>query len=124
VDAAGNVYVSDMGVDLGAASNRIQKFDSAGNFLLKWGSQGSTDGLFIAPVGLAIDTVGNVFVCDLGNRLIQKFDSSGNFLAKFGGVGVGGGTFGWPVGVAVNSSGHILVTDWTNSLVQEFAPAF
>ena len=37
VDAAGNVYVADRG------NNRIQKFDSNGNLLAKWGSQGNGD---------------------------------------------------------------------------------
>jgi len=38
VDAAGNVYVADRG------NNRIQKFDSDGNLLAKWGSHGKGDG--------------------------------------------------------------------------------
>jgi tripartite motif-containing protein 71 len=32
VDASGNVYVAD------SENHRIQKFDSSGNFLAKWGS--------------------------------------------------------------------------------------
>jgi tripartite motif-containing protein 71 len=38
VDSSGNVYVADFG------NNRIQKFDSNGNFITKWGSIGEADG--------------------------------------------------------------------------------
>ena len=34
-DSSGNVYVADMD------NNRIQKFDSNGNFITKWGSHGT-----------------------------------------------------------------------------------
>ena len=33
-DSSGNVYVADID------NNRIQKFDSNGNFITKWGSNG------------------------------------------------------------------------------------
>ena len=35
VDSSGNVYVVDWG------NNRVQKFDSKGNSITKWGSEGS-----------------------------------------------------------------------------------
>ena len=38
VDTAGNFYVAD------TFNNRIQKFDSAGNFLMSWGGGGSGGG--------------------------------------------------------------------------------
>ena len=73
-DGKGNIYVGDAG------NNRIQKFDSRGNFLTKWGSDGSAPGEFIAsPLGMAMDGPGNLYVADYGNQRIQKFDSSGNF---------------------------------------------
>src|SRR4249919_3565176 len=37
-DSSGNVYVAD------ASNNRIQKFDSSGSFLARWGGFGSGDG--------------------------------------------------------------------------------
>ena len=38
VDSSNNVYVADSG------NHRIEKFDSNGNFITKWGLLGSEDG--------------------------------------------------------------------------------
>ena len=71
VDSSGNVYVGD-GADYGG-SCRIQKFTSTGTFILSWGSNGSGNGQFGDPEGVAIDSSGYVYVADgLYNR-IQKF---------------------------------------------------
>ena len=69
MDSSGNVYVSDR------YNHRIQKFDSSGNFLLKWGSFGTGDGQFARPRGNAVDSSGNVYVVDAYNHRIQKFTS-------------------------------------------------
>jgi len=42
-------------------------------YLSKWGSQGSGDGQFNSPQGVAVDATGNVYVADSGNHSIQKF---------------------------------------------------
>ncbi|MCA9344127.1 hypothetical protein KC947_04240, partial [Candidatus Saccharibacteria bacterium] len=66
-DASGNVYVAD------SDNNRIQKFDSSGTFLAKWGTYGSADGEFDSPQGVTTDASGNVYVVDTYNYRIQKF---------------------------------------------------
>src|SRR4029078_11050648 len=63
---AGNVYVADY------TGDTIQKFDSSGNFLAKWGSLGSGDGQFDGPIGIAIDASSNVYVVEAGNYRVQK----------------------------------------------------
>jgi hypothetical protein len=109
-DAAGNVYVAD------SRNNRIQKFDSSGNFLAAWGKDvvaggatgyevciaaascqagqaGGRGGELDWPTAIATDAAGNVYVADTGNQRIQKFDSSGNFLLAWGrDVNIFGGT--------------------------------
>ncbi len=54
-------------------NGRIQKFNSTGTFLTKWGSSGSGDGEFNSPYGVAVDPAGNVYVADTDNDRIQKF---------------------------------------------------
>jgi parallel beta-helix repeat protein len=105
VDSSGYVYVAD------TENDRIQKFDSNGNFITKWGSYGTGDGQFYSPRGIAVDSSGNVFVTDWGNSRIQKFDSNGNFITKWGSHGFGDGQFGCPSGIAVDSSGNVFVAD-------------
>jgi tripartite motif-containing protein 71 len=70
IDASGNIFVVDEG------NNRIQKFDSNGNSMTKWGTQGSGDGQFEEPTGIALDSSGNVYVADRGNSRIQVFAPS------------------------------------------------
>ena len=102
LDSSGNIYVADSGND------RVQKFDSSGNFLLAWGTDGSGDGQFRSPSGIAVDASDNVYVTDTANGNVQKFDSSGNFLLKVAGVST-------PNGVAFDSSGNVYVSDGSNS---------
>jgi tripartite motif-containing protein 71 len=109
-DAAGNVYVAD------GSNQRIQKYDSFGNWERAWGrdvvagggtgfevctvaascKQGVVGGLggeLNNPSGVATDAAGNVYVIDVQNDRIQKFDSSGNFERAWGkDVDSGGGT--------------------------------
>jgi DNA-binding beta-propeller fold protein YncE len=66
--STGDVFVVDL------SNNRVQKFDSSGNFIAKWGSAGSGDGQFENPFGVAVNpSTGDVFVADTGNSRIQVF---------------------------------------------------
>jgi tripartite motif-containing protein 71 len=106
-DTAGNVYVADV------VNHRVQKFDSAGNFLRAWGrdvvsagldntgtgfeicvaangdtckigTQGGLGGEVSWPFDVDTDAAGNVYLADAANHRIQKFDSAGNFLRAWG----------------------------------------
>ena len=103
-------------------NSRIQKFNSSGTFITKWGSSGSGDGQFAEPQGIAVDSSGNVYVADHYNNRIQKFDSSGTFITKWGSSGSGDGQFDDPTGIAVDSSGNVYVADRDNYRIQKFAP--
>jgi hypothetical protein len=59
-----------------AGNDRIQKFDGSGNFLLAWGSEGSGNGQFNLPHGVAVDAAGNLYVADNFNHRIQKFTTN------------------------------------------------
>ena len=120
-DSLGNVYVVDWDNDfMSAGGGRIQKFDSDGTYLTQWGSYGSGVGEFNLPIGVAVDSLGNVYVTDAGNSRIQKFDSGGNYLTQWGTDGLGDGEFNVPAGVAIDSSGYIYVADSGNYRIQKF----
>ncbi|MCK4803922.1 MAG: VWA domain-containing protein [Spirochaetes bacterium] len=114
VDSNGYVYVTDTG------NNRIQKFDSSGNFITKWGFQGQRKGGFRSPSAIAVDSKGYVYVADVGNNRIQKFDSDGNFITLWGTRGTGAGQFNIPSGVAIDAYRNIYVADFGNRRVQIF----
>jgi DNA-binding beta-propeller fold protein YncE len=46
---------------------RIQKFNSNGDFVTKWGSLGCGDDQFLIPHDIAMDSSGNIYVSDSGN---------------------------------------------------------
>jgi sugar lactone lactonase YvrE len=114
VDGSGNVYVADW------ANNRIQKFDSNGNFLAKWGSMGTGAGQFYAPIGIAIAPNGDVLVTESGNCRVQRFTAAGAFVVKWGSRGTDDGQFMNPNSIAVTPAGTIYVADTFNHRIQKF----
>ena len=114
IDDAENVYVADTDI------HRIQKFTSSGEFITKWGSEGTGNGEFDEPRGIAIDGAGNVYVADTWNHRIQKFTPSGAFITKWGNRGSGDGEFHSPWGIAINGAGDVYVTDSSNDRIQKF----
>jgi len=88
IDGSDNIYVADSGV------SRIQKFNSSGTFLDRFGSLGTIEKKFDFPKGIAVDGSGNIYVADTNNHRIQKFDSSFTFLSMWGwGVNTGASAF-------------------------------
>jgi len=69
------------------ASNPEEKLQSCtADTGCKAGSSGSGSGQFGGTVmGLAVDSLGYVYVLDSSNNRVQKFDSDGNFVLMFGG---------------------------------------
>ena len=102
-------------------NSRVQVFNSGGVFQSTFGSQGSGDGEFNKPNGIAVDGSGNIYVADMFNSRVQVFNSSGGFLSAFGSFGSGNGQFSSPNGIAVDSGGNIYVADANNNRVQVFS---
>jgi len=127
VDSSGNFFVAD------TINSRIRKIDSSGvvTTLAGDGTFGYLDGTgtnaqFNYPIGVAVDSSGNVFVADESNHRIRKIDSSG-VVTTFAGDGTSGyldgtGTnakFNCPSAVAVDSSGNVFVADSPNYRIRK-----
>jgi sugar lactone lactonase YvrE len=123
IDTAGNLFIADTG------DNRIRKVNAsgmittvAGNGTRGLGGEGSsaTSAQLNAPVGIAIDATGNLFVADSGNHRIRKITPAGiiTTIAGNGSLGFsgdGGSTISaqlsQPSSVATDSTGNLFVID-------------
>ncbi|MFC2019413.1 SMP-30/gluconolactonase/LRE family protein [Chloroflexota bacterium] len=90
------------------------------DFLTKWGTEGTGDGEFSYPYGVAVDASANVYVADTMNHRIQKFDSDGTYITQWGSFGSGDGQFDQPTGVAFDTSGNVYVADSDACRIQKF----
>jgi sugar lactone lactonase YvrE len=133
VDSSGNLYVTD------AANATIRKITSAGvssTIAGSAGTTGSADGTgsaieFNNPIGIAIDSGGNLYVTDTGNNTIRKITSAGVSTTIAGNPGVAGDTdgtgvfalFSSPRGIAVDSAGNIFVADGQNCTIRKITSA-
>jgi len=81
-DSAGNIFVAD-----GMGNARVAKFDKTGRFVKSWGKKGTATGEFADVRSIAVDTQGNVYAADGGNKRVQVFDNGGNFKTVFTNVG-------------------------------------
>ncbi len=131
-NAQGDLYVSDLG------SHLIRKVTAAGVVTTLAGQasvSGSSDGSgtaarFFKPAGLAIDSVGNVYVADMGNSTLRKISASGVVstlagLPTIDGLMDGAGSNAWfaePQGLTLDSAGNIYVADTANAVLRKVTP--
>ena len=88
------------------------------NPVLCFGQQGSGDGMFTYPVGVAVNDEDEIVVADQGNHRVQVFDSNGTFLRSFGRKGENDGEFKYPFGIAIDKDRKIFVADTNNHRIQ------
>ncbi|HEX4114354.1 MAG TPA: RHS repeat-associated core domain-containing protein [Solirubrobacteraceae bacterium] len=134
VTSSGDLWVAD------SSLNRLQEFNTKGEYVTQFGSSGTGDGQFKFPFGVAINkTTGDIYVADRENYRIQEFSSTGAFIRAFG-YGVSDGTekyevctsscraglmgskaseFWEPDGIAIDSSGNLWVVDEVNDRLEE-----
>jgi hypothetical protein len=133
IDSTGNIYVAD------SSNNTIRKVTTNGvvtTFAGTAGASGTTDGTgvaarFAGPIGLTLDSTGNLYVADTSNHTIRKITSAGVVTTFAGGAGLTGTTNGTgtaarfynPFGVTIDSSGNLFVADAANYTIRKITPA-
>ena len=76
----GDVFVSD-----GYGNNRVVHFNAKGKFVKAWGKKGKKPGQFNLPHGIALDSLGHLYVADRNNGRLQVFGMKGEFIAEWKG---------------------------------------
>ena len=151
VDASGNLYVADNGNNrvleyntpfagcgsfpcVGGSANTV--FGQAGSFTSGTSNHGglSADSLS-GPWGVAVDTIGNLYVADNGNNRVLEYntpltkDTTADLVFGQGGSftvgtgdngGVSAGSLFGPTAVALDASNNLYVADEGNSRVLEY----
>jgi sugar lactone lactonase YvrE len=105
VDPDGLIYVVD------TIPNRVQVFDTDGNYVRGFGEQGNTAGKFARPKGIAIDSDGHVYVADAEFNNIQIFTPEGEVLMAVGRFGAQQGQFLLLTGLAFDKNNRLIATD-------------
>ncbi len=131
VDAAGNLYIADF------FNNRVRKVSTSGTITTVAGNGSfgySGDGGPAINAGLAfsygvaVDTVGNLYIADSSNNRVRKVSTSGTITTV-----AGNGSFGYsgdggpatnsrlssPTGVAVDAAGNLYIADTSNHRVRK-----
>lgn len=116
-DSEGNYYVSEYG-----DYDRVQKFNSEGEFVYEWGGHGEAPGEFLRPQGLMIDDEGLLWVADASNHRIQIFDVSGDepkLVRVWGEAGRDFGQLSYPYDLFFHD-GHVYVCEFGSHRIQKF----
>src|SRR6266853_1307754 len=132
LDSSGKIYIAD------GFNNRVRMISSgtittvAGTGTAGFSGDGkaATAAQLTAPIGVAVDSSGNLYIADAGNNVIRKVTSSGTISTIAGNntAGYAGDTgdptkaqLNDPVAVAVDSSGNVYIADANNGVIRMVA---
>ena len=133
VDSAGNLYIADTN------NNRVRKVSGgaistvAGGSTAGFGGDGgaATSAQLNAPMGVAVDAAGNLYIAEFSNNRVRKVSANG-IISTLAGNGITGysgdgglatsAQLNGPRGVAVDSAGNVYIADTNNNCVRQVAP--
>jgi streptogramin lyase len=152
LDSAGDIYIADeanniirvvntqsssvtiVGVTIPAgAINTV-----AGNYAAGGGDSGdgfqATSAKLLNPLGVALDSAGNIYIADSANNVIRKVSAASGVISTVAGnnalpAGYSGDNgppisaeLNGPSGVVVDSAGNYYIADFANNVIRKVAP--
>ena len=133
VDSSGNIYIADTDNEcvrkVTLSSGLISTVAGSGGYGFSGDGNAATTATFEHPLGLAVDSSGNIYITDSGNERIRKVTVSTGKISTV----AGNGSFGYggdggqatatsldvPASVAVDSSGNIYIADEYNNRIRK-----
>lgn len=109
LDSSNNLYIAD------SVNNRIQVFDSNGNFIRIISDPGLYD-----PAGVYVDPSQHVWVADTGAHNIYEFTNNGGLIQTFSSWGSADGQLDEPTSLKIDSNGDIFVAQRSNNEIEFF----
>lgn len=100
-------------------TNRVLTFSASGDFLEAWGN-GPLESALRAPGAIAIDRLGQFFVCDTGNHRLRRLTPSRGLMESWGVLG-NAGELHSPSGIASGPDNTVVVADTGNDRLLKFA---
>lgn len=123
----GTLYVADSG---NATIRRIRSNGDVTTLAGKAGAVGYADGAggdarFSSPIGIALDSKGNLFVADQGNRCVRQIDADGTVITVAGSPGSWGFALGtgdaarffWINDLVMDANDRMFISDSGNHVV-------
>jgi secreted PhoX family phosphatase len=133
VDSAGDVFIADENNkrirELVAATGDV--ITVAGNGVTGYAGDGgpATAAKLNFPEGVAVDSVGDIFIADTGNNRIREVDVNTGVISTVAGNGTAGysgdngqataAEINSPDGIAVDNSGHLFIADTGSNRIRE-----
>lgn len=115
----GNIILSDR------QNHRISVFTKDGNLVTRFGGFGegknAEGNKFSEPHGVAVNTKGEIFICDRYNFRILKFNPDGEFQSKWVTSGLLDDSRHFPLGITVIGDGNIYVSDHYAHCIQRYS---
>jgi sugar lactone lactonase YvrE len=120
IDTSGNLYIADY------TGNRVRKVSAgtistiAGNGVNGYAGDGvpGTSAMLYAPLGVAVDSAGNVFIADTLNNVIRKVNTTGT-ISTF----AADPNFCDLLQMATDSANNLYVADDCTSVIFKISPA-
>jgi uncharacterized protein (TIGR03437 family) len=128
VDSAGSLFIADF------ANSRIRKVSNGvittvvGNGTAGYSGDGgpATSAELYQPIGVALDSAGNLYIADISNNRIRKVSNevittvAGNGTTGYSGDGgaAASAELSQPLGVAPDSAGNLYIADFGNNRVR------